>query len=165
MSGTADARRDWLLRVLGIVLPGASAGAGQPNEAGPPPEWIAARAAWQAASDTVDGQITALQSALRASGDETLQQIAEFGLNGVTGNHKVPLMAAMSEIGSGDAGAVSKAAPKALGIIRAFRAHLDSDERIEVCDGNPFGVTVAIRATLGRALAQMEAALQARANP
>lgn len=148
MSGTGDARQAWLKRVLGVVLP--EAGGASANGAG---DWQAARQAWQAASDTVDGQITALQAALRQSGDETLREIAEYGLNGVTGNYKVPLMAAMAE----------QAGPKALEVIRAFRSHIEADERIEVCDDNPFGVAVTIRATLGTALAQMEAALQRRA--
>ncbi len=161
MSGNVDARGDWLLRVLGFAMPTtASAPA---NAAAPAPgDWRAARDAWQAASDTVDGQIGALQAALRASDDETLREIAEYGLNGVTGNHKVPLMAAMTEIGAGDAAAVAKAGPKALGIIQAFRSHIEGDERIEVCDDNPFGVPVAIRATLGAALARMQASLQAQ---
>ena len=150
-----DARQDWLQRVLGFTLPTEEASPGSAAD------WAGARAAWQAASDAVDGQIAGLQSALRATGDETMKHIAEFGMNGLTGDHKVKLMAALIEIGSGDGAALAKAGPKVLGIVQAFRAHIDSDERVEVCDDNPFGVAVSIRATLGPALAQMEAALQA----
>jgi hypothetical protein len=164
MSGAADAKQDWVQRVLGVtILDIAAASAGPASTR--PEDWSAARAAWQTASDTVDGQIAALQSALRADGDETLKQIAEFGVNGITGNHKVPLMAALAEIGSGDAAVIAKVGPKALGIIEAFRGYLATDEKVEVCDENPFGVPVAIRATLGGALAQMAATLQAQVKP
>ena len=156
MSGAIDAKRAWVLRVLGVALA---------DDASPPGDWAAIRLTWQTASATVDGQIAALQAALRADGDETLKQIAEFGVNGLTGNFKVPLMAALAEVGSGDPAAIAKAGPKTLGIIQAFRTHLSTDEKVEVCDENPFGVPVAIRATLGAALAQMEATLQAQMQP
>ena len=120
--------------------------------------WKAARAAWETAMETVDGQIAALQQMLRGSGDEELEEIAEFGLNAVTAGHKVPLMAAMMEIGAGSAETLAKSGPKALAMVQAFRGHIESDERVAACDENP-GVPVSIRATLGPALAGLEAAL------
>lgn len=158
-----DARQDWLQRVLGFTLPAEAQATGHDGSAAPgaAADWAGARAVWESASEAVDGQITGLQAALRATGDETMKHIAEFGMNGLTGDHKVKLMAAMMEIGAGDPESLAKAGPKALGIIQAFRTHIDSDERIEVCDDNPFGVAVSIRATLAPALAQLEAALQA----
>ncbi len=119
----------------------------------------AARDAWQQASDAVDTQIGALQSALRASDDEELREISEFGFNGITGNFKVPLMAALQSATG------NPPAPDAVGKLKAivtqFRAHIETDERVEACDANPFGVSVSIRSTLGAALAQMEQALAA----
>jgi hypothetical protein len=123
-------------------------------------DWGTVRNTWQIASDTVDRQITNLQDALRKTGDDTLEEIAEFGLNGLTGDHKVKLQAAMMQLGKGDGNTQAKLAAATLALVRSFRAHLDSDERVLVCDENPFGVQVSLRATLGGALAQIETELQ-----
>ena len=40
-----------------------------------------------------------------------------------------------------------------------FGAHIDTDERVDACDNNPFGVTVTLRAELVGALTKMEEAL------
>jgi len=149
-----DALRHALAAALEQVKQKAGAGAA------PKVDWKAVRETWQSASDAVDQQITALQAALRKSGDDTLEEIAEFGVNGVTGNHKVRLMAAMMQLGSGDPAVIAKLAPATLTLVRDFRAYLDSDERVLVCDENPFGVAVSLRATFGGALTQIETALQ-----
>jgi hypothetical protein len=124
-----------------------------------PERWTAARAAWQDAIEAVDSQISALQRALRETGDEELEEIAQYGLNAVTNNHKVPVMAAVMEIGSGSAESLAKSGPKALAAVQAFKKHIESDQRVAACDQNPLGAAVAIRATLGPALAKLEAAL------
>ncbi|MBW4090456.1 MAG: hypothetical protein HIU82_05015 [Proteobacteria bacterium] len=160
MSGAVDAQAAWVQRVLGVALP-SSRGLGGGTGGGTAADWPAARRAWQAASEAVDSQIAGLQAVLRRSGDDTLEEIAEFGLNGVTGNHRVRLMAALMELGSGDPVAMRKSGPKALGIVRAFDSFLGASEAIEVCDANPFGVAVSIRTTLGAALQQMATALAA----
>ena len=118
-----------------------------------PDRWPAARVAWQDASDIVDGQISVLQVALRATNDDELHDIAEFGLNAVTANYKVRLMAAMREV---DAGGPRDKLAK---LVDAFSQHIASDERVEACDDNHLGVPVSIRMTLGPALANMRAAL------
>jgi hypothetical protein len=152
-----EAQNSWVARVLGMTLP---ASATPSSERGNLTErWRVARAAWQDAIEAVDGQIAALQKVMRDSGDETLEEIAEYGLNGVTKGHKVPLMAAMMEVGAGTPDALVKAGPKALAAAQAFRKHIESDERVAACDDNPGGVAVTIRGTLGPALAQIEAAL------
>ena len=92
---------------------------------------------------------------------EALGEIAEQGLNAVTEDHRVKLMAAVMELGGGDAASVQKSGAKALGMITAFESFLAGCEKIEVCDANPFGAPVAIRATLTPALQAMAAALQA----
>ncbi|MGH7043854.1 MAG: hypothetical protein ACREFY_17240 [Acetobacteraceae bacterium] len=173
MSDAIEARNDWVRRVLGVTLPegaaarqgSATAGTRPTRAAARAQDWAAVRATWQAASDAVDAQIAALQAALRADGDDTLKQIAEFGMNGLTGNYKVPLMVALAELDGGDPAIVARTGPKLLGTVQAFRSFLDGDEKIAVCDENPFGVPVAIRATLGGALAQMAAMLAAPATP
>jgi hypothetical protein len=123
------------------------------------PVWAAAKIAWQAASDVVNGQITRLQRALRKSDDDELQQIGEFGLNAVTGNFKVPLMAAIRDVDGADGPALKAAAGKLLKIIDGFQRHIDSDEGIAACDDNPFGVSVTIKSTLGEAFHEMKQAL------
>jgi hypothetical protein len=135
-----------LTQIIDAAAPGATPGAA-------PRGWPAARAAWQEASDAVDAQIGALQAKLAASGDERLEEIAEMGLNGVTGGHKVKLMAAMRDIDGGGA------PDRLLAEIDSFAAHIGSDLKVMACDENPLGVPVTIRATLGSALAAMRSAL------
>jgi hypothetical protein len=151
--GSTVAKREWVERVLGIGLP-------QPGRAGTPEAWwAAARSGWQAASDAADAQIAELQKALRASGDDVLEEIAEYGVNGVTGGFKVPLMAAMREVDA--AGATPAAFAKLAKVVEGFSAHIAKDDRVMACDENPFGVAVSLRATLGGALATMQQAIGA----
>ena len=163
MPEVTDAKADWIERVLGITVRIAG-GAAAASPASAPPSWHDARANWQAANATVDTQIAALQAVLRRSEDEVLEEIAEFGLNAVTGNHRVRLAAALMEVGAGDPATLRKSAPKVLQLVEEFRRYLASSEAVEVCDANPFGTPVAIRSTLGPALAQMAAALAATAR-
>jgi hypothetical protein len=158
MSGIAanDPRRLWVERVLGVHFPetgGASSGGSTPiTTAG----WAAAQQAWAAAIEAVDAQVTALQAALRGTDDNELHQIADRGLNAITGNHRVPVMAALLEAGDGSQAALALAAAKGLPAVQAFRKHLATDPRVEGCDTNPFGVAMSVRATLDPALAQLE---------
>jgi hypothetical protein len=152
MSGQAtDAQAEWVSRVLGVARPGGGSGTSFATR------WPRARNAWQDASDTIDGQIAKLQQALRNSPDEDLQAIAEFGLNALTGNHKVRIMAGIRDVdGSGGAPA---ARDKLAALVEAFSRHIASDERVMACDENPLGVPMSIRATLGGALAEMQSVL------
>jgi hypothetical protein len=125
-------------------------------------QWRAARLAWQTASDGVDAQIASLQSALKTTDDPDLQDIAEFGLNAMTAGCKMPLLAALAQIGDGSNPlALLKGRGKLLAAVDAFRSQIGTDRRIAACDNNPFGVDVAIRATLGPALEGLEAAIEA----
>lgn len=154
----ADGARSAIDRLRQVL---DAAGAAAPGGAkADPARWAAARSAWQDASDAVDAQMAALQKVLRASGDEELEEIAEFGLNAVTDGHKVPLMAALMEIGPGTAETLARSGAKALAAAQAFRKHIESDERVAACDENP-DAPMSIRATLGPALAGLEAALAA----
>jgi hypothetical protein len=146
---------EWVQRVLGVSLPVA---ASSPASG----DWAVARDGWQLAGETVDGQIGKLQSALRAADDGELREIAEFGLNGITGNHRVRLAAALRALDPAKPAAFAKLAPATLTVMRDYQSFLASDEAIEVCDRNPFGVAVTIRATLGAALAEMAAVLEAQ---
>lgn len=136
-----EKQNTWITRVLGVTF--ADVGG-----SGAPPSIAEAAAAWRAAVEVVDAQITALQSALRGTDDEELHEIAEFGLNAVTGNHRVRLVAALMGAERGS----ERDRAKLAGLIAPFRTHLENDERVDACDENPFGVTVSLRATLISAL-------------
>jgi hypothetical protein len=144
----------WVQRVLGCRIetsdPTATAGAGSFAEA---------LAAWRDASETVDSQIESLAKVLRETGDEDLIDIAEFGLSAVTDDHKVPLMAALMDLGDGTPETIAKGGAKALTMIQAFQAHIETDERVAACENNPAGVVVSIRATLGPPLGRLAASL------
>jgi hypothetical protein len=142
--------------------------------AAPTADWKTARQAWQDANDDVNDQINGLRRALldrvKKPDDEdegmeglaeALSEIAEQGLNAVTEDHRVKLMASVMEVGDGSPAAMQKFGAKALGLITGFQEFLATSEKIEVCDGNPFDAPVSIRATLTPPLAQMAAAIQA----
>ena len=156
--GQEDAKLAWVARVLGIAS-GDGVQPAAPAQMQFAQRWRPVREAWTDASYVADQQITALQGVLRKSGDEALVDIAEFGLNAVTGGHKVKLTAALRELDGGDAGAVATAAPKTLALVRAFRGHLTSDAHVRACDGNPFGIKMTLQATLDAALVDMEKVL------
>jgi len=105
--------------------------------------------------------MSALQAVLRNSGDPELIDIAEFGLNAVTGNHKARLTGMLLELGDGSTAAVQRSGSKALALLGEFRTHIETDPRVAACDSNPSTVRVSIRATIGPALAGLQAALQA----
>ena len=111
------------------------------------------------ASDTVDEQIGALQRVLRATEDPELHEIAEFGLNAMTGGFKTKLRAALLDLGDTSPENGSPQAAKALAAVRGLQEAIAADPRVAACDNNPGGVKVAIRATMLPALNQMQAAL------
>jgi hypothetical protein len=140
----------WVTRVLAVHIGVASEGDGSGIKSGGG-SLKDAIARFRAASEDVDAQIASLQQALRASDDEELRDIGEYGLNAVTGNFRVPLMAALMGAEQGDPQARAKLADAAT----SLRNHLENDEKVEACDENPFGVAVSIRATLVPVLNQL----------
>ena len=123
-------------------------------------KWKPVRAAWQSASDTVDQQMKQLQQALLKTNNQQLHEIAEFGLNGVTDDLKVPLLAALHELDGTSAEKLPQFAGKVRDVAAKFQAHLASDERVTVCDKNHFRVNVTIRKLLIPALAKMQEVLE-----
>jgi len=115
--------------------------------------------AWRQASEAVDEQIAALQQVLKGSDDPELVEIGNFGINALTGNHRVRLMAAVLELERSQDSAVRALAQKTLPLAGNLDGHLAEDERVAVCDDNPFGVQVSIRQTLGAALKELTSAL------
>ena len=153
-----EAQHEWVARVLGVAPSGSSGEPALPQGADFPVAWRKAVAQYRDASDSVDDQIGKLQTVLKGSGDGELAEIAEFGLNAVTGGFKVPLMALLHEL---DAAAPKpQLVKRARSVVSRFRGHLGQDERVLACDENPFGVSMTVRRTLGGALEGLDAALQ-----
>jgi hypothetical protein len=149
MAAGSAAQDAWVGRVLGVDLGGAAGGGA--------PELGAALAAWEGALEIVNGQITALQGVLRNSPDDELHDIAEFGLNAMTANHRVKIQVALMDIRSGRGGERAKAA--AAKLVGSFLGHIGTDKRIAACDSNPFGVATSLRGTLGPPLEGLRKAL------
>lgn len=129
--------------------------------------WTGAHQAWLDANDRLDAQLNALRQAILGETGhpeyaDALQDIARVGLNALTGNHRVRLMAAFQVIGPGDGASLARHGDKALAAIAAFRAYLDASEKVDACEGNPWDVDVAIRDTLYPALDRLGKVLQAR---
>ena len=152
----------WIKASWAASLPGRIRRRGRPGraESAFTAHWASAFADWQTAIETVDGQIAALQSALRNDDNPQLHKIAETGLNAVTGNHKVPLMAALMDVDRAAAPARAAACAKAQQLALDFGLHISTDPRIAACDKNPFAVPVSVGATLGPALARLDTALR-----
>jgi hypothetical protein len=145
----SQAQAEWVLRVLGVEP--------TPVVGGDARAIPAAIQAWRAASERVDGQVAALQVALRQSDDPDLHEIAEFGMAALSGGNRTRLMALLVELERTDAPSLSLL-KRAAGVAGEFRAHIASDPRVRGFDTNPFGVAVSIRTTLTPALEQIESA-------
>ena len=158
MANLTPQQASFLKKYLGAKLPETSAETASGRFTS---LWESGCKSWDRAVETVDAQIAQLQRVLKSSEDPELVQIAEFGLNAITGNHKVMIMASIRDVSGAGASPDSKIASKAKARIAAFDAHLSQDKRIEATDNNPFGVNVSIAATLKPALADLTRALDA----
>lgn len=119
--------------------------------------WPGTKQFWFETLESVDEQIEKLASTLRATDDAELHEIAEFGLNAVTGDFRVPVARAVLELDVVNDEFLSLAAQQLTTAVADFRAHVNSSDEIMACDENPFNVKVAIRATLGQAFDKLEA--------
>ena len=157
MSGTSQtAQSEWVERVLGVQV---GSGGTTPGSGDFKRLWQQSYAAWQDAIDTVDKQMASLATACRETKDPWLMNIADRGLPAVTGNLKTPLMAACLEVTQAAADKVTGPAAKARSAVASFAQHIATDPQVAGCDGNPFGIAVSIRATLGPALESLNSAL------
>ncbi len=138
-----EAQDQWVCRVLGADLS---------RDGGLAERWQAARDAYQASLVLADAQLAALARELQASEDDDLEEIGASQLDTLTEANRAAVLAAIRSIGAGEAAALRAGAPAVLAAVEAFRQQLDDDRRIAACDANPFGVRVAIRATLAGAL-------------
>ncbi|WP_372993241.1 hypothetical protein [Sulfitobacter sp.] len=116
---------------------------------------------WLDAKGQVDATLSPLMSELAKSDDPNLTRIARFGLNGVTKGNNTALMAAILVFNS-SAGAARAGSAKALGKeIDTYSEFLGSDPIVALCENNPFGHSMAIRAPLIKALNTMKTMIAA----
>jgi hypothetical protein len=111
---------------------------------------------WMQAKDSVNDQISRLQTAFRNSRHPLAQDIADKGLNGITRRLQVGLQAALMEYDAASAEQLAAAAARLRSAMVAMRQFLDSDAVLPMLEKNPYGVMVAIRSTLGSALDSIE---------
>ncbi len=154
---TAVEQRIWVKRVLGVDLAGTSRA-----QSTTPGAWQAACANFQSAIDTVSAQIETLRQEISAYAndveDEDLAELArrsDFGINGFTENTFVKLRAAVMGASGDDLPRLRAAAPKVVEAAKAVRSVLETSEQVQVCDDNPFGVTVRIVGTLVPAVSEL----------
>jgi hypothetical protein len=144
------AEREWVVRVLGVSL--------TPGEQAPPiGPFEPVLPLWTAAKEEMDAGIGTLQRALLEDGDEYMHRIAEFGLNGATNRKSVGLVVALREL---DARPTEASRAKAIDAVEEFRDFLQGSPLVGLIEDNPFGVAVPLRATLGKALDQIEGVLR-----
>lgn len=111
---------------------------------------------WNDAKEEADRSISALQSALKGLKDPHLDRIAEFGLNGVSQGNQVGITRSLMAYDAAAADRRAGAAKTLVDQIGAYRSMLDGNALIALCEKNPFGVQVAIRAPLRQALDRIE---------
>ena len=114
---------------------------------------------WTEAKEAALGHLGTLQSALRARKSTLLDQVADKGLNGITGRLQVGMQVALMEVERAGGDSRDAARKKALAAVGAMRTFLQSDQTLSLLEKNPFKVPMPIRAELGRALDQIEASL------
>lgn len=155
---------DALAAALDRKGPPSASAVSPPGAASP---WKKARQDWVEANDSLNEQLDALRVAILGHAKTepelatVLADIADKGLNALTGDHRVRLMGAVQVIGEGAPAAIKAHGPKALAAMEAFKAHLDGNEKVDACEGNPWDVPVTIRDTLYPALGQLEQAIKA----
>ncbi|MBC4017932.1 hypothetical protein [Siccirubricoccus deserti] len=149
MAGSED-QRQWCIRVLNLDPAGASGNRGEPI-----------LGVWRDAKEAVDARLEALGRTLRGLGDPDLDQIAQYGLFGLTGGGQtVALMAALQDYdraAPADRAAAAAAVGKAVG---AYRAMLHSSPLAEALDDNPFGVEIGLLDTMDVAFRQIITAIR-----
>jgi hypothetical protein len=122
--------------------------------------WDLALDVWEAAVADVRNQLVLLQIVLVEDDDPELNEIGEFGLNAVAQDHLVPLRAALMEIITTRRDRLKTAAKRAQNLVRAFRTHVETSDKVLACDENPFEVPVSIRQTLSPGFAALEKELE-----
>ncbi|HET8995254.1 MAG TPA: hypothetical protein VFN42_01165 [Acetobacteraceae bacterium] len=116
------------------------------------------RAIWRDAKESTDASLEALARELRSYDDADLERIADFGLFGIGRGENVALNKALIEFATARPESRDAAAESLRGAVTAYRSVI-SGGLVDYIDNNPFGVSVNVRATLGRALDEIERAV------
>ncbi len=158
MPENADARRQWVLRVLGVDPKGAQTQVDGPAAT---PAQAAKRflELWFDAKDQADMGLGQLQKALQGTQDPMFQLIADRGLSAVSGRLQVGLRVGLEEFARAPDPS-GPAAAKLAKSVDVFLGFVENDRAIELCDDNPFGVDVGLGAALGGALRQIKTELR-----
>ena len=154
--GDVDARDSWVRRVLGIDPAQGGTAASRTDPVLP---------IWRDARDWVNDQIERLRGAMRDSGVSAIMQVADAGLNGITGRLQVGVVKELMEFdgaaSSGDTQKIATAATRLRGTIGEWRGFLSKDRVVQLLDANPWGVNIGLRESLGEALDEIERSLPA----
>jgi hypothetical protein len=139
-----------LLAVLNLSRPSLAAG----QSPWPQPSlWVEGVLAWRKARASVDAQITELHAFLSAQEDDPqLIEIARMVGPGMMEDVCRQIDDLVASLASGKRAAKSSVNDE----IKEFRASLAENKQIEVCDSNPFGVSMAIAAELEGGLKALE---------
>lgn len=137
----------WVTRVLGVEIPARNGASGP------------LLPIWASAKDNVDAQLGTLTSVLRRIDIPVLHKVADK-MEDVLGGFRVALVARLMEydaaVRQGQASARATARQAALRTVADYRTRIPNDPHIVGADTNPFGVTVAIRATMDKALDRLQ---------
>ena len=120
---------------------------------------IRGREIWAAARERTAEQIGTLRERLSGMPDPDLQRLATFDLNGTTSERSAALLTALSEVDGAAPDRQPDARAKARRLISEFSDYLKMDALTRVLDDNPLKEPVAIRETLGAALAEIDQTL------
>ena len=104
----------------------------------------------------VDKAVSGLRDTLKTHGHADLARIAEAPLTVPDATHRTALEQALSAYGSAKDADVARAQSAVLTSVAAFRSNLAEDKLIALCEANPFGATVDIKAPLEAVLTRIE---------
>ncbi len=156
---TSD-KGEWISRVLGISLAdfrprrdqdGTTSTVTQGTKAAGGGEL----AFWRKAKQTVDGAIDELAEALRATEDPLVQRLA-MALPDLGKDQAIALETALRGLEKSSPDRRQDAAEAVRGAARAYRTALATQTAFRLIDDNPFGIKVAMRESLDRAMVQLE---------
>ncbi len=116
---------------------------------------------WRDAREETGAQLGQLQDAMKNSGLPLFERIADRGLNSVTETRLVSLQVGLMEVDSAQGEARGKAVDKASAAISEMRDFLKTNPVLPLLEANPLKIPLTLRATLGRALDDIDRALAA----